>query len=490
MTFIGNLLWFVFGGGIVAWFLWVVFGTLCAITIIGLPFAKAAFQIAGFAAFPFGRELVDSELVGGARVPGTGFGNFVWVVLAGLWLAIAHTLTGVAYCLTLIGIPFGLAHFKLAVVCFAPLGKTTVSNAVATEAIGRGASAQLDRRLGPKEAPPSGTSAWFEEGESLRNQHRYEEAIDCFDKALEIDQRHGRVWNCKGHALSSLHRYEEAIDCFDKALEIDSRRPSAWSNKGASLAGLGRYEAAILCFNKALEIDPSEAVVWSLKGQSLGILCRDEEAIQCYDKAVELDPHGANPWYHKALLEDKLGRSTRAAYSYQQFLAFAPAEAITQIEQARKRWHELLERLGVVTASAPAADVPQVTPQSTAHAMPDDELPYLIDGGGRLSEWEMTDVRVRECVLQTRPNRAIEIYSKIHKVSLESAREAVSEIQARFRSRAILRGIIDVIAGLVMLGGILAMQPMPVILGGMTELAMVIWALGTSMSPENHTGRK
>jgi len=123
MALIGNILWFIFGGGIFAWFLWVLSGILLAVTIIGLPFAVAAFRIAGFAAFPFGKELVDARLVGEERIFGTGLANFLWIILAGVWLAISHALAGVSYCLTIIGIPFGIAHFKLALVCFAPLGK-------------------------------------------------------------------------------------------------------------------------------------------------------------------------------------------------------------------------------------------------------------------------------------------------------------------------------------------------------------------------------
>ncbi len=126
MAFLGNLLWFVFGGGILAWLLWFLSGIIFAITIIGIPFAKASFRISVFAAFPFGRQLIDGRLVGKDRITGTGFVNFLWCILAGLWLAIAHIFAGIGCCLTIIGIPFGLAHFKLAQVSFAPLGKVIV----------------------------------------------------------------------------------------------------------------------------------------------------------------------------------------------------------------------------------------------------------------------------------------------------------------------------------------------------------------------------
>ena len=148
MAFVGNLLWFVFGGGIVAWFLWFVAAVLFALTVIGLPFAKAAYRISVFAAFPFGRELIDGQLIGKTRLMGTGLVNFLWCILAGLWLAICHALAGIACCLTIIGIPFGLAHFKLAQVSFAPLGKVIVSSDVARAARARSANAKLVKSLG------------------------------------------------------------------------------------------------------------------------------------------------------------------------------------------------------------------------------------------------------------------------------------------------------------------------------------------------------
>lgn len=147
MAFVGNLLWFVFGGGIMAWLLWIMLGLLMAITIVGIPFAMAAFRISGFAAFPFGKELIDCRLIGEKRVAGTGIANFLRIILAGLWLAISHALAGISCCLTIIGIPFGLAHFKLTGVCFAPLGKKPVSKELAAQARCRAASVDLAMRL-------------------------------------------------------------------------------------------------------------------------------------------------------------------------------------------------------------------------------------------------------------------------------------------------------------------------------------------------------
>ncbi|MDY0374837.1 MAG: YccF domain-containing protein [Desulfobacterium sp.] len=126
MILILNILWFIFGGGFIAWLSWLLLGGLLFITVAGIPFAYAAFRIAGFAAFPFGKELVDVRILGEQRIVGTSLANFLWIILAGIWLAISHILAGISLCLTIIGIPFGFAHFKLAGVCFAPLGKKPV----------------------------------------------------------------------------------------------------------------------------------------------------------------------------------------------------------------------------------------------------------------------------------------------------------------------------------------------------------------------------
>ena len=127
MTLILNILWFIFGGGFLSGLLWVFLGCLLFVTVIGIPFGYAAFRIAGFAAFPFGKELVDAGNIGEKRIIGTTLANFLWIILAGIWLSISHIILGIGLCLTIIGIPFGFAHFRLAGVCFAPLGKKAVT---------------------------------------------------------------------------------------------------------------------------------------------------------------------------------------------------------------------------------------------------------------------------------------------------------------------------------------------------------------------------
>jgi tetratricopeptide (TPR) repeat protein len=196
----------------------------------------------------------------------------------------------------------------------------------------------LDKAL---EIDPRYAYAWTNKGACLRSLGRYQEAISCYDKALEIDPRNATAWNNKGSSLGSLGRYQEAISCYDKALEIDPRYALVWTNKGSSLGSLGRYQEAIDCLDKALEIDPRNALVWTNKGSSLGSLGRYQEAIDCLDKALEIDPRYAAAWINKALAEDKIGHFRDAARSYRQFIELAPPQYAAQIDYARQRLQEL-----------------------------------------------------------------------------------------------------------------------------------------------------
>jgi uncharacterized membrane protein YccF (DUF307 family) len=124
-----NLLWIVFGG---LWMAlgWIVAAVIMAITIIGLPWARAAFNIASYTLLPFGRKAVSRAEHLGTHDIGTGpfglLGNILWLVLAGWWLALGHLLTAILWAMTIIGIPFAWAHLKLAGIALWPIGKTIV----------------------------------------------------------------------------------------------------------------------------------------------------------------------------------------------------------------------------------------------------------------------------------------------------------------------------------------------------------------------------
>ncbi|TVL93603.1 YccF domain-containing protein [Streptomyces sp. SAJ15] len=116
-----NLVWLVLCGFWMA-IGYLVAGLILCITIIGIPFAIASWRIAGFALWPFGRTAVLRRDAGAPSC----VGNVLWLVLAGWWLALGHVVTGVLLCLTIIGIPLGLANFKLIPISLTPLGHEIV----------------------------------------------------------------------------------------------------------------------------------------------------------------------------------------------------------------------------------------------------------------------------------------------------------------------------------------------------------------------------
>ena len=122
MKTILNILWLVLCG---FWLAvgYVVAGVIMCILIITIPFGIASFRLAAYTMWPYGRTVVRKPDAGA----GSMIGNVIWFVFAGLWMAIAHVVTGVLLCVTIIGIPLGVADFKLAAVAIAPLGKDIVS---------------------------------------------------------------------------------------------------------------------------------------------------------------------------------------------------------------------------------------------------------------------------------------------------------------------------------------------------------------------------
>jgi tetratricopeptide (TPR) repeat protein len=161
-------------------------------------------------------------------------------------------------------------------------------------------------------SPDRTASAWQNKGVSLNELGRHEEAIACYDKALEIDPGDGNTWSNKGTALGALGRYQDAIACLDQALRLNPESAPAWSNKGNALDSLGRCEEALGCFAKALEVDPQNAVIWHNKGKSLYALTRYDQALACFDKSARIDPHYASAWTGQALALAAVGRHKEA----------------------------------------------------------------------------------------------------------------------------------------------------------------------------------
>jgi uncharacterized membrane protein YccF (DUF307 family) len=129
MILILNILWFVLGG-FVSGLAWILAGIIMAITIVGIPWARACFMLARYSFWPFGYDIVSRDEIYGEKDIGTGplgmIGNVIWFVLAGWWLALMHITAAIALAVTIIGLPFAWGHVKLALASAFPIGKKVV----------------------------------------------------------------------------------------------------------------------------------------------------------------------------------------------------------------------------------------------------------------------------------------------------------------------------------------------------------------------------
>jgi uncharacterized membrane protein YccF (DUF307 family) len=137
LTAILNLLWLVLGGFVMG-IGWCLAGLAMALSVVGLPWARACFVLGGFSFAPFGREAIDRRDLTGRADLGTGtlglLGNVVWLLAAGWWLALGHLASACASFATVVGIPFGVQHVKLALCALAPIGKAVVTKEEAAAA--------------------------------------------------------------------------------------------------------------------------------------------------------------------------------------------------------------------------------------------------------------------------------------------------------------------------------------------------------------------
>lgn len=147
---------------------------------------------------------------------------------------------------------------------------------------------------------------------ALANLDRYDEAISCYDKVLEIDPKDVEVLSNKGRAFFKLSRDDAAISCYDKALNKNLRLAIAWYNKGSILGKFGKYEEAILCFDKALEINSNFGFALRNKGIALFRPGRNEEAISFFDKSLVINPNNVLILFGKASILTHLGRYSEA----------------------------------------------------------------------------------------------------------------------------------------------------------------------------------
>src|SRR4028118_2061370 len=136
-------------------------------------------------------------------------------------------------------------------------------------------------------------------GDLLKSEKLYKDSLDCYQKALELDQSNAFTFVGQGVALGNLNRDEEALESFEKALDLDPEYVNAWVNRGTALGKLERYEEALESFQKALDLDPEYVDAWVNRGNTLNNLERYEEALEISKEALNLDLKSVTAWANR-----------------------------------------------------------------------------------------------------------------------------------------------------------------------------------------------
>jgi tetratricopeptide (TPR) repeat protein len=143
-------------------------------------------------------------------------------------------------------------------------------------------------------------SDYLKQGDALYFEYRYEESIESYKKALEIDPEMVEAWLGISKPLRKLKRYEEAIAANDRAIQIQPSNPWGWFGKGYALTDLQKHEEAISAYEKAIQIKPDKHYFWRNKGYALTKLARYEEAIFSLEKSLNISPNSSGTFYWKA----------------------------------------------------------------------------------------------------------------------------------------------------------------------------------------------
>ena len=157
---------------------------------------------------------------------------------------------------------------------------------------------------------------WSEKGRCLNRLKRRDEALECLDKAIEIDSNYARALAYRGDVLDDLERYEEALVSYDRAIAIDANDQWAWAMRGNVLDNLKRYDEALVSFDRAIELDANDKWAWRRRGDVLDNLKRYDEALASLDRAIELDANDNWAWVLRGIVLNNLKRYDEALVSF------------------------------------------------------------------------------------------------------------------------------------------------------------------------------
>jgi tetratricopeptide (TPR) repeat protein len=206
------------------------------------------------------------------------------------------------------------------------------------------------------------TSAyWTAQGDELKEQYSFDDAIQAYDKALEINESHIAALAGKGEALWKTGRYNESLLSFDEVLNLSPYYVRAWIGKGVALHGLGDFNGSRQAYDMALEIDPTSAMAWNDKAWLLYKQDMYQEAVDYSDRAIDLlNRNLAATIDTKAVALERLGKNDEALQWIDRALELTPRDSIVWIHRG-----DILKALGNQTGSQEAYDRAKELPEQS-----------------------------------------------------------------------------------------------------------------------------
>ena len=191
---------------------------------------------------------------------------------------------------------------------------------------------------------------WFVQGYCLGKLGRLGEALEPYDRAIELNPNNALAWNNRGLALYELGRHHEALASLDKAIQLDPNNALAWYSRSVTLSGLGHHDEALESYNKVIEPDPNNALVWYNRGVTLSALGHHDEALESYNKVIELDPNDTQAWHNRGVTLSDLGRYDEALMSCDKVIELGGQSSYVFFNRAEfllalDRWEEGMTEL-------------------------------------------------------------------------------------------------------------------------------------------------
>jgi len=214
--------------------------------------------------------------------------------------------------------------FALAVVSLASLPCVLLCEFVlARLVLGADAAATSEQKAGSAE---SQAEALFNRGNELSTKPKpdFDEAIRCYQKALELRPDYTRSWNNMGTAHFRKGDFREALRCYRKAVELKPEYYEAWNNMGNAYNCTREFDESIRCYQKTVELKPDYVDAWCNMGLAYYYKANFQEALRCYRKAAEIEPGFSGAWYGAAVVSARLGDAQGAVANLRKAIELNP----------------------------------------------------------------------------------------------------------------------------------------------------------------------